>query len=64
MAVGRDGNNKMFTSTWVVVEKDTTGSWDWFIQHLQCGLQLGDGLRLALISGMHNVCEIVTYVFI
>lgn len=63
MAVRKDGNNQMFPIAWAIFEKETTESWDWFIQHFQCDLHLGDGIGWALISNMQKVCEILTYVF-
>lgn len=63
VAVGRDGNNQMFPIAWAVVEKETTESWDWFIQHLQADLQIGDGLGWALISDMQKVKKQITCVF-
>lgn len=60
--IGSDGNNKMFPIAWAVVEKETIESWDWFIQHLQFNLQLGDGLGWVLINDMQKACKIVTYV--
>ncbi|EEE69496.1 hypothetical protein OsJ_28933 [Oryza sativa Japonica Group] len=29
-AIGRDANNQMYPIAWVVVEKETNDSWDWF----------------------------------
>lgn len=42
--VGKDDNNKMFPIAWMLVEKETSESWTWFIEHLNEDLRMEEGL--------------------
>ncbi|KAL2904204.1 Phosphoenolpyruvate carboxylase [Bienertia sinuspersici] len=53
--VGRDGNEQMYPIAWAVVEGENNCSWEWFFNHLQDCLQLGDGKGVAIISDEHQV---------
>uniref|UniRef100_A0A0A9HV19 SWIM-type domain-containing protein n=1 Tax=Arundo donax TaxID=35708 RepID=A0A0A9HV19_ARUDO len=60
-AMGRDGNNQMYPIAWVVVEKETNESWDWFCDLLFRDLYIGDGEGWVIISdqqkGLINAVE-------
>ncbi|XP_048490075.1 uncharacterized protein LOC104886319 [Beta vulgaris subsp. vulgaris] len=53
-AVGRDGNEQMYPIAWAVVESENNESWQWFFDHIQACLQLGDGEGVAIISDEHQ----------
>ncbi|XP_052198412.1 uncharacterized protein LOC127805696 [Diospyros lotus] len=54
VAVGRDGNNQMFSIAWAVVAAETSVIWTWFIRVLQHDLHLGNGADLAIVSDMQK----------
>ncbi|XP_075101643.1 uncharacterized protein LOC142177079 [Nicotiana tabacum] len=54
VAVGRNGNNQMFPIAWAVVDQETKHSWRWFITYLIADLQLGNGVRLIVMSYMQK----------
>ena len=55
-AIGRDANNQMYHVAWAVVEKETTGSWKWFIGLLIKDLDINDqGAGWVFISDQQKV---------
>ncbi|WMV29390.1 hypothetical protein MTR67_022775 [Solanum verrucosum] len=56
VAVGRNGNNHMFSIAWAVVDKETKHSWSFFINYLKKDLQLvlGKGLQAAVDELLPN----------
>ncbi|XP_048491511.1 uncharacterized protein LOC125492827 [Beta vulgaris subsp. vulgaris] len=53
-AVGRDGNEQMHPIALAVVESENNESWQWFFDHIQACLQLGDGEGVVIISDEHQ----------
>lgn len=49
-AVGRDGNNQIFSIFYVVVKYENTDSWKWFITMMKDDLDLNDDVELTIIS--------------
>lgn len=47
----------MFPISWVIVEKEITKSWIWFIQHLHTDLCIKNSLGLSVVSNMQKVCS-------
>ena len=43
-APGRDVNNQMYPIAWVVIERETNNSWDWFYEFLFRDLGVEDGI--------------------
>ncbi|WMV52244.1 hypothetical protein MTR67_045629 [Solanum verrucosum] len=58
-AVGRNGNNQMFSIAWTVVDKETKHSWSFFINYLKEDLQLGTGKGLTVMSDMQKGLQAV-----
>ncbi|CAN1165423.1 hypothetical protein LINPERHAP2_LOCUS26143 [Linum perenne] len=56
-AVGVDGNRGMYPIAWVVVESETTESWDWFIGLLVPDLGITDSREWTWMSDKHKVCH-------
>ncbi|XP_065871882.1 uncharacterized protein [Euphorbia lathyris] len=54
VACGRDADDHFYPIAWAVVDRETGGSWEWFIQHLILQLELGKGENLSLISDMQK----------
>ena len=55
VVVGRDRNNQMFPIAWVVVQKETSKTWTWFIDLLKSDLGIVDGFGWASVSDMQKV---------
>ncbi|KAK8613382.1 hypothetical protein V6N13_101144 [Hibiscus sabdariffa] len=53
-AVGRDGNNQIFTMAWVVIEVENRETWVWFLKHILTNLEIGDGDRFTILSDMQK----------
>lgn len=41
-ALRRDANNQMYPIAWAIVEKETTNSWEWFLDLLIKDLNVGN----------------------
>lgn len=54
-AVGRDGNNGMYPIAWVVVDVESTETWEWFIGLLKDDLELGNGYGYTLMTDQQKV---------
>ncbi|WMV19992.1 hypothetical protein MTR67_013377 [Solanum verrucosum] len=52
VAVGKNGNNKMFPIAWAVVDNETKHSWSFFINFLKEDLQLGTRQGLTVMVFM------------
>ena len=61
-AVGRDGDNRIFSIAWAVVEVEDNPNWLWFVQLLKKDLGLEDGSNCTIISDKHRVSFII-YIF-
>lgn len=55
VAVGRNGNQQMFSIAWAIVHHETKHSWRWFLGHLIEDFQLGEGHDLTVMSDMQKV---------
>ncbi|XP_021715010.1 uncharacterized protein LOC110682980 [Chenopodium quinoa] len=53
-AMGRDGNDQMYSVTWAIVEGENNLSWEWFFLQLQKCMALGEGVGVTLISDEHQ----------
>ncbi|KAK8676311.1 hypothetical protein V6N13_034362 [Hibiscus sabdariffa] len=61
-AVGRDGNDQIYTVAWVVVEVENRETWNWFLRNIILDLHLGDGDEFTLITDQQknkflNCCQ-------
>ena len=56
-AVGRDTNNHINPFAWVVVHKENTDTWAWFLQKLKNDLNLGNGDGFTLVSDRQKVSD-------
>lgn len=54
-AVGRDGNNQMYSIAWVVVEVENKDSWSWFLSLLAEDLNINDGYGWTVITDQQKV---------
>ncbi|CAL1377714.1 unnamed protein product [Linum trigynum] len=54
-AVGKDGNNQMYSIAWAVVEGENANSWRWFVNILSQEVGLTDGRGWTVISGQQKV---------
>ena len=55
VAVGKDGDNRIFPITWAVVEVEDIDNQMCFVQLLKKDLSLGDGADITMIFDKHHV---------
>lgn len=54
VAIGQDCMNQFYPLTWVVVDKETSRTWGWFLECLKLYLELNDGQGATFISDMQK----------
>lgn len=55
VAMAQDSQNCFYPLAWVVVDKETTRTWIWFLQLLNNSLNLKDGENVTCMSDMQKV---------
>ena len=63
-AVGRDGDNRIVSIAWAVVEVENNINWEWFVRLLKEDLGLQDGSKFTIISDKQKVRRLVYFVFL
>ncbi|CAN1120443.1 hypothetical protein LINPERHAP2_LOCUS198 [Linum perenne] len=58
-AVGKDGNNQMFSLAWAVTEGENTSAWKWFVELVREQLYLDKGNGWTVISDQQKVSSCV-----
>ena len=54
-AVGRDGNDQMYSIAWAIVEGENNLTWEWFLRQLQRSLDLVEGDDMGVVYDEHQV---------
>nr|XP_033517044.1 uncharacterized protein LOC117281304 [Nicotiana tomentosiformis] len=54
VAIGQDCMNHFYPLAWVVVDKENSRTWQWFMEHLKLSLDLKTGSNVTFISDMQK----------
>ncbi|KAH0683456.1 hypothetical protein KY290_022061 [Solanum tuberosum] len=54
VAMGQDSSNHFYPLAWVVVDKETKRTWNWFLELLKHSLDLKSGENVTFISDMQK----------
>lgn len=55
VAMGQDSMNHFYPLAWAVLDKETSRTWNWFLQLLKASLDLNNGQGVTFISDMQKV---------
>lgn len=54
VAMGQDSMNHFYPLAWAVLDKETSRTWNWFLQLLKASLDLNNGQGVTFISDMQK----------